>query len=231
MKVKYKHRSIILFALLSVVAVSEASIEEEEHGVYYPTDCEVCKYVTVELEARLKETGKTHERLKIGSNPMKSDAQKIIKYSESELRLTESLEGLCDRILEYNIHKERKDSTRFAKGRSVTFQTLHGLVDKGVKVDLGIPYELWDNPSAEVVMLKTKCETLLEQHEDDIEDWFFNHRDVPLQQFLCSHRALKKGDDDCLLEALASKNEKSNKATKKTTNKSNKTPNNPNDEL
>lgn len=55
----------------------------------------------------------------------------------------ESLENVCDRILEYNIHKERKDSTRFAKGMSQTFKTLHGLVDKGVKVELGIPYELW----------------------------------------------------------------------------------------
>jgi hypothetical protein len=45
-------------------------------------------------------------------------------------------------VLEYNIHKERKDSTRFAKGMSETFQTLHGLVDKGVKVELGIPFEV-----------------------------------------------------------------------------------------
>lgn len=45
-----------------------------------------------------------------------------------ELRLVESLEGLCERILKYNIHKERSDSTRFAKGMSQTFQTLHGLV-------------------------------------------------------------------------------------------------------
>lgn len=45
-----------------------------------------------------------------------------------ELRLVESLDGLCERILEYNIHKERTDSTRFAKGMSQTFQTLHGLV-------------------------------------------------------------------------------------------------------
>lgn len=45
-----------------------------------------------------------------------------------ELRLVESLDGLCERILSYNIHKERTDSTRFAKGMSQTFQTLHGLV-------------------------------------------------------------------------------------------------------
>lgn len=32
--------------------------------------------------------------------------------------------------------------------------TLKGLVQKGVKVDLGIPLELWDEPSVEVTFLK-----------------------------------------------------------------------------
>lgn len=45
-----------------------------------------------------------------------------------ELRLVESMENICERILQYNIHKERTDSTRFAKGMSQTFKTLHGLV-------------------------------------------------------------------------------------------------------
>lgn len=45
-----------------------------------------------------------------------------------ELRLVESMENICERILQYNIHKERTDSTRFAKGMSQTFKTLHELV-------------------------------------------------------------------------------------------------------
>ena len=45
-----------------------------------------------------------------------------------ELRLLEVLEDVCEGILSYNVHKERTDSTRFAKGRSQTFQTLHNLV-------------------------------------------------------------------------------------------------------
>lgn len=44
-----------------------------------------------------------------------------------ELRLLESMENVCEKILEYNIHKERTDSTRFAKGMSQTFRTLHNL--------------------------------------------------------------------------------------------------------
>ena len=54
------------------------------------------------------------------------------------------------------ILKERTDHTRFARGTSQTFQALEGLVDKGVKVDIGIPKELWHKPSAEVSHLKTQ---------------------------------------------------------------------------
>lgn len=32
--------------------------------------------------------------------------------------------------------------------------TLKNLVNKGVKVDMGIPYELWDEPSVEVSEMK-----------------------------------------------------------------------------
>ncbi len=78
----------------------------------------------------------------------------MTKYAVSELRLVETMESACDRLLEYSIHKERDDHTRFARGTSQTFQALNGLVDKGVKVDIGIPQELWHKPSAEISHLK-----------------------------------------------------------------------------
>lgn len=116
----------------------------------------VCKILATELQERLEETGKTSEIIETGYAVDDVKPKKKKEYRKSELRLVESLEGLCDRILGYNIHKERQDSTRFAKGMSQTFQTLHGLVDKGVKVELGIPYELWDKPSAEITNMKTQ---------------------------------------------------------------------------
>ena len=88
--------------------------------------------------------------------------KKKTKYVKSELRLIETLDGICDRILAYNIHKvfgrpchqlirnifpsfqERKDSTRFAKGQSETFSTLEGLVAKGVKVSPNFPIIGWN---------------------------------------------------------------------------------------
>lgn len=131
--------------------------------------------------------------------------KKRTQYRRSELRLLESLENVCDRVLAYNLHKERKDSTRFAKGMSQTFQTLHGLVDKGVKVDLGIPFELWDNPSVEVTNMKNQCENLLEQYEPEIETWYFEHQDgVPLIRYLCEEQALKHSNAECLYEVVKS---------------------------
>lgn len=95
---------------------------------------------------------------------------------------------------------------------SETFQTLHGLVDKGVKVELGIPFELWDKPSAEVTQLKTQCEMLVERHEPDIEDWYFKHQeDGPLIDYLCRDRVLAKKDSECLYEVVKPKGEKGKK--------------------
>lgn len=174
----------------------------------YADNCEVCKILAVELESRLTETGRTREVLELGYNDM---SKKRTEYRASELRLIESLENICDHILEYNIHKEREDSTRFAKGMSQTFKTLHGLVDKGVNVNLGIPFELWDKPSVEITAMKTNCETLLEEYEDDISDWYWHHQDdSTLSQYLCADRALRGKNTQCLNEKL--KGESSDKS-------------------
>merc|ERR1711872_1052369 len=84
------------------------------------------------------------------------------------------------------------------KGQSETWGTLEGLVDKGVKVDIGIPKELWDKPSAEITQLKTQCETLLENFEEDIEDWYFNKQDINFSEYLCKERVLRNKDSTCL---------------------------------
>lgn len=92
---------------------------------------------------------------------------------------------------------------------SQTFQTLHGLVNKGVKVDLGIPEELWDNPSVEVTQMKTQCEILLEDYESSIENWYFKHQDEsPLIKYLCEDRVLKGKQSQCLYEVLDDKKTK-----------------------
>ncbi|XP_065218291.1 protein canopy homolog 3 [Planococcus citri] len=198
----YDVKMHLLSVLLCCIFLQFATASDED-GVQYANRCEACKILALELENRLQETGKSKDVLEIGYSIDDVKPKKKKEYRKSELRLVESLEGICEKILDYNIHKERKDSTRFAKGMSQTFQTLHGLVDKGVKVDLGIPYELWDKPSVEITNMKTQCETLLEDFESEIEDWYFNVQgEKPLINFLCSERALKGFDDSCLADEL-----------------------------
>ncbi|XP_074604763.1 FGF signaling regulator protein canopy b [Brevipalpus obovatus] len=201
--------SVLCFMIL---VQCEKDVIEEKYGVKYADSCEVCKFFVTEFESRLEETGKSHDVIETGYG-LEEGRKKRKKYQQSELRLLESLDGICERLLEYNIHKERGDSSRFSKGMSQTFQTLHGLVDKGVKVDLGIPYELWDKPPAEVTHLKTQCELFLERHEDDIENWYWKHQDKPLREYLCVERALKSGDSSCLFDENSKSSETSTKAT------------------
>ncbi|KOB74389.1 Protein canopy 4 [Operophtera brumata] len=199
---------VLLLITLNVFCNNDDEVRtEEDVGVKYANRCEVCKILATELQGRLEETGKVHDVIEIGYSLDDVQPKKRTKYEKSELRLIESLEGVCEKILEYNIHKERSDSTRFAKGMSETFRTLHGLVDKGVKVDLGIPLELWDKPSAEITNMKTQCESLLEENEEAIEDWYWHHQDnAALMIHLCTKNALKGTDDSCLHETL--KNDK-----------------------
>ncbi|XP_009075066.1 PREDICTED: protein canopy homolog 3, partial [Acanthisitta chloris] len=169
-----------------------------------------CKYVAVELKSAFEETGKTKEVIdtKYGFLDGKGSA---VKYTQSDIRLIEVTENICKRLLDYNLHKERSGSNRFAKGMSETFETLHNLVHKGVKVVMDIPYELWNETSAEVADLKKQCDVLVEEYEDVIEDWYRHHQTEDLSQVpLSSPGCLaekwtgKKGD-------LASMGEKQSK--------------------
>lgn len=53
----------------------------------------VCKIMSIELESRLDETGKTHDVIELGYSVDDVKPKKKTKYERSELRLLESLEG------------------------------------------------------------------------------------------------------------------------------------------
>jgi len=193
------HLILFVFWTFCIFLCLSDKYDEEQYGVKYADDCEVCKIVSHELTSMLDQSKGKHEVLETGYSVEK--AKKKTKYAKSELRLIETIDTVCEKLLEYNVHKERKDSTRFARGTSETFQALDGLVAKGVKVDLGIPQELWHKPSAEITHLKTQCETLLENYEEIIETWYFKQQDkVTLKDYLCKQRVLKNKPKECLKE-------------------------------
>ncbi|XP_054763257.2 protein canopy 4-like [Lytechinus pictus] len=187
---------IIFFVLHAVQVEVEAKVTDPHRE---PSKCEVCKFVANELQETMEDTGKTSDVLHLGHRI--DQPKREIKYRHSELRLLETLDEVCPKILQYNIHAERQNSRRFSKGMSETMGTLHGLVDKGVKVELGIPYQMWDEPSAAVTKMKQYCDTMVEQFEESIENWFFKtNQEKRLSEYLCRERVLSKEDLECLDE-------------------------------
>ncbi|XP_021531758.1 protein canopy homolog 3 isoform X1 [Aotus nancymaae] len=200
-------RCLLLLSLLLLLALElgpRQAEAEENDWVRLPSKCEVCKYVAVELKSAFEETGKTKEVIGTGYGILDRKASGV-KYTKSDLRLIEVTETICKRLLDYSLHKERTGSNRFAKGMSETFETLHNLVHKGVKVVMDIPYELWNETSAEVADLKKQCDVLVEEFEEVIEDWYRNHQEKDLTEFLCANHVLKGKDTSCLAEQWSGK--------------------------
>lgn len=184
--------------ILSLLWICSFAVAERDERL--PNKCEVCKFLTVELQAVLDKTGRSKEVLELGQVMDNGKRRRKIKYNTSETRLTEAVDNICEGILQYSVHAERPGSLRYAKGTSQTMSTLKNLVNKGVKVELGLPYELWDEPSVEVSDMKKQCETMLELYEEVVEDWYFHHQEERLERFLCEDHVLGSSERECLKE-------------------------------
>ncbi|KAI4894614.1 hypothetical protein NFI96_007193 [Prochilodus magdalenae] len=194
----------LVFIALVFISV-QAKTGQDDEWVHLPNKCEVCKFVSIEMKSALEETGKTKEVIETNYRFLDSKGAPPIKYVKSDIRFIEVIESVCSRILQYNLHKERDGSNRFAKGMSETFSTLHNLVHKGVKVVMDIPYELWNETSAEVADLKKQCDVMIEQYEEVIEDWYKGTQEEDLTTYLCEKHVLKGQDMSCLKENWAGK--------------------------
>nr|XP_020465784.1 protein canopy homolog 3 [Monopterus albus] len=183
-----------------VLSVGAAKKGGDDDWVHLPSKCEVCKFVSIELKSAFDETGKTKEVIDTKYSFIDGKGAQPTKYVKSDLRFIEVVENVCKRLLEYSLHKERAGSNRFAKGMSETFSTLHGLVNKGVNVVMDIPYELWNETSAEVADLKKQCDVLVERYETEIEKWYRGSQEEDLTMYLCEKHVLKGEDTACLSE-------------------------------
>lgn len=187
-----------------------------------PTKCETCKYLTNEISESLL-SHNSFEVIQTGYNiDERLNKKNPKKYIDSEIRLIEVLESVCERILDYHVHAERKGSLRYAKGESQTMQSLKDLRKRGVKVELGIPEDLWDVPSAEITQLKKYCDNMVELYEEEIENWYTNERkNISLTNYLCERVILKNQDKSCLEEVFVPKpkDEEETQETKKSKKK------------
>ncbi|KAM5228538.1 protein canopy homolog 4 isoform 3-T3 [Ctenodactylus gundi] len=149
-----------LFFFLAVCSTwAGTSKEEDDDTERLPSKCEVCKLLSMELQEKLSRTSRSREVLELGQVLDTGKRKKHVPYGVSETRLEEALENLCERILDYSVHAERKGSLRYAK-----------------------------------------CETMLEEYEDVVGDWYFHHQEQPLQHFLCEGHVLPATETACLQE-------------------------------
>ncbi|XP_051557958.1 protein canopy homolog 3 [Myxocyprinus asiaticus] len=197
--------NVFIFIVLFFVSAAAANKIGDDQWVHLPNKCEVCKFVSIEMKSAFEETGKTKELIETNYRFLDDKGAPPIKYVKSDIRFIEVMENVCSRIMQYNLHKERDGSNRFAKGISETFSTLHNLVNKGVKVVMDIPYELWNETSAEVADLKKQCDVMVEQYEEVIEAWYKGSQEEDLTTYLCEKHVLKGQDTACLNEAWSAK--------------------------
>lgn len=55
------------------------------------------------------------------------------------------------------------------------------------------------------LVLSSQCDVLVEEFEEVIEDWYRNHQEEDLTQFLCANHVLKGKDTSCLAERWSGK--------------------------
>ena len=166
-----------LLLLVPVINSSDPNANEE-FGRFLPSKCESCQIFARELDADTS-------RL-----PTKMVAH------EAEAWLLDELEQVCERMMLYRLHKEKRGLARFSKQMTGTAKTVKQLKARGVEVKLDVPDELLDRPSIESGKLKEHCEWILEEFEKDIEQWFMQQRhQITLTDFLC-HKRLG-GDFSC----------------------------------
>lgn len=70
---------------------------------------------------------------------------------------------------------------------------------------MDIPYELRNETFAEVADLKKRCDVLVEEFAEVIEDWYRNHQEEDLPEFLCANHVLKGKDTSFLAEPWSGK--------------------------
>ncbi|KAM7148216.1 protein canopy homolog 4 isoform 2-T2 [Molossus nigricans] len=107
---------MLLFILTAYIpAWAGMPKEEDDDTERLPSKCEVCKLLSLELQGELSRTGRSREVLELGQVLDTGKRKRHIPYSVSETRLEEALENLCEQVLDYSVHAERKGSLRYAK--------------------------------------------------------------------------------------------------------------------
>ncbi|XP_065053380.1 protein canopy 4-like [Rhopilema esculentum] len=165
-----------------------------------PTKCHICRVLVTELQVELRKTEKIKDTLHLSHKLDDDNAsnQKSINYQTSELRLMDSLENVCQNTQRYRAIAGPEFP--YIKGVKSMFQTeLENMMgNKALKMQLDAPQAIIDDPTLEIRRLGSLCNQMIENHEEDIEDWYMNNHEEDPLYYICAEKVLKGSDTDCL---------------------------------
>ncbi|CEF69490.1 Protein canopy homolog 4 [Strongyloides ratti] len=159
--IKMLHIQQLLLILTLILSINSESL---------PSKCESCAIIAREFKDEL---------FKIKNLP------KTISRNKAEELFLELNEIVCKNMLSYRLDPTRDSGIdRFFKGTPEALKQLKELRDKGVKITMDVPEDLWDKPGIESSLLKQHCESLLEEYEDIIVETIINKTSFEI--FVCT---------------------------------------------
>lgn len=147
-----RRRSATLLLLAAILTAAASSASASSIG----DKCAACKAVAAELEIGISsEKPRNHLDLRNRLNSKGQREGKVIDYRVSELRIVELLDDLCDKMQDYTLQKLESGEKGWVKVANWnSFQT-----------------EKKAAARAHSKNLSTFCGRLLEETEDELEEW------------------------------------------------------------
>uniref|UniRef100_A0A7E4VC65 DUF3456 domain-containing protein n=1 Tax=Panagrellus redivivus TaxID=6233 RepID=A0A7E4VC65_PANRE len=127
------------------------------------------------------------------------------------------VDDFCRGLLALRVHHGVIGPARFSPEMSEIMKFAKRMRDQGTEVNIGLSEDLWDAPSVEISRLQSDCDAILEEHEEEIETWYYQR--------------LKSGSDPPSLEATLCQSHFSTACSTSALSETPETEHDPNDEL
>ena len=175
--------NIVVFMVVLISCLARAAVNNKE--VY----CAACEVIVDEIDYAISkvDTKKTIQIEGFRVDPQGNQKQKTIPYARSEVHLTEIVENLCSNMNKYAQARDKSTNklkyirTEARDGEAITLE------------NVSLSGEISEK-------LRYVCESIIEEHEEDIISYFKKVRKDPVKGF-CSKktnlcRAVKENNDE-----------------------------------
>jgi len=163
-----------------------------------PSKCHVCRVLAEELHVELNKTKNSKQSVWVTNRLDEDDKSKKIEYKNSIMRIEEVMESVCTNTQTYR-SIAGPEFPYLKNVKSMFRQQLEEMMgNQNLALKLNAPEELVEDPTMEVRRLHAMCQSMVEDHEDDIMEWYKNHQQINLLDHLCKDIVLQDADSSCL---------------------------------